>query len=893
MFLAAALLAVNVLADPIEIELTKLEVEDYGADKYYVYSNSDYKVTLDIYTTFPWVAGTTYGLANVDPEYTKVIDVKTSRSYACTELEFVLGENLEDVEVTTTGKYNNPGTGVDEFISIHAVYVKKEMTPIDLALYGECEFIDLGSMQIYQFTAATAMGDAYSVDIPVLAAELVSGTEYSIANGTIHNSANITTPSGKVTLSEAALTLTYLDLEESYLLMGTMKDANGQEYNVQILSSLPAGPETVELSFYNTVLSEDEGDIKFKYQDDEYQLICYLSPKEGDDLSTMTLVGGEYNVLSYSKFGMYDASFGMYMADALADAHASVEVTEEATVLTLTFSQNGDDYAITASTADKSQQSVELTFTTCLFEDKTYVEETEWTKKSIKFQGYTEDEMYKATFEIYTDHVAGEYSIADCNPYNRSIVNRETWENFDFSEGKLVVAVDGNVYTLEGELLYVNEESGEETAYTVHMSYTKPEQVEITIAGAVLSSYPDWENPSLMNYSLAADGTDYSVQLSFAVEGELVDGDYELGEYDNVSDNVFWNSVSFVEGSKVNVKNETAWNGDACIVVTGEVMGLDGVKYVLNLTNGLPSPDHKYELVDQTATVTCQFRENGSWDIEGVNEQILVHLQLSAEYYEGSYNMDSWNFGYNNYLVVNEQPMEIGYASVDVVEKDGNVELTGWAMAVDGVTGESHYVTLALTGEATAEPAAEGDNTEKDIEVRFTEYELSEDWMWGGAILDATNEDGYSLHVVFSEPLDEEGKLVQGVCVVTNDWESPFNRITPSTAMEGGEGPMPLSLNEEGDDVLPNGSYVADAEGNFWFIYNGGANISYDENGELLFELDALNTAGKSIIVTVSAPEPEGVRNANINSMAIKQILNGQVVIIRDNKTYNLMGVQM
>ena len=45
--------------------------------------------------------------------------------------------------------------------------------------------------------------------------------------------------------------------------------------------------------------------------------------------------------------------------------------------------------------------------------------------------------------------------------------------------------------------------------------------------------------------------------------------------------------------------------------------------------------------------------------------------------------------------------------------------------------------------------------------------------------------------------------------------------------------------------------------------------------------------------ITVSKSTPTGVDSTNANIKAVKEIRNGQVVIIRDNKTYNVLGIQL
>lgn len=124
---AAVLMAGNMMAqDVIEIKLTNLEASDYGTDKMFAYSNNDYEVMLDIYTNFVWAAGQTFGLANIDKEFSWIKDKAQNRKYQITELAFVFGENREDIDITATGVFNT------ETISIHAVY-PAPAEPTDLA----------------------------------------------------------------------------------------------------------------------------------------------------------------------------------------------------------------------------------------------------------------------------------------------------------------------------------------------------------------------------------------------------------------------------------------------------------------------------------------------------------------------------------------------------------------------------------------------------------------------------------------------------------------------------------------------------------------------------------------------------------------------------------------
>lgn len=656
------------------------------------------------------------------------------------------------------------------FVAAAVMAVNVMADPIELGLFGSYEFMDLGAMKIYEVKAATMMGESYAVDIPVMVDELVSGSTYSIADETIHYSANITTPSGTtLALEEAVLELTYLELEQMYLLQGTLKDENGQVYKVQIGVNLPEGPQSYELNFYNTVLSEDEGDIKFKYQNEEYQLICYLKPVAGDDLSSMTLVGGEYEVLSYSKFGPM-GEFGYELVD-LVDAKASVEVSEDATVLTLTFTQNGDEYTIVASTGAKPKIVVEQS----------------------------------------------EVAIYDWNA---------------------------------------------------------PEYTIVTMA------YP----------------TDWTFQLSIVANEGLAEGEYELGEYDNVADGDYVNTYNFVPGSKITLTKGTDWKGDDCWIISGELVATDGSVFDITLSTAPAQADVNLEkVVAENATVVCNFRTE-KWSIEaafGAESKDTIRLQFANAEYAGEYT-ETYDLGWDNLLVYGEDVAdEIETVSLKAEEEGDDIHVTGWIILYSYDTDKTYYVPVDLKGAMVEEDPAEGDE-QSDLTVTLQKVNLV-DYGWNFDF-SASNEEGYELVLMFSWGVSlEDGKLPAGELPISADQDIDA-RIVPSIEIpEGGYGPGPLSLEDEGEEEtpVPDGSYITDGE-KFWFLYEGSATIAYNEEGALQMVINAKNTAGNVLTITIDEdPSLTGCENAEAAVKVVKAVENGQLIINRGGEKYNVVGAKL
>lgn len=518
-----------------------------------------------------------------------------------------------------------------------------------------------------------------------------------------------------------------------------------------------------------------------------------------------------------------------------------------------------------------------LVFTNSYFENNTNITETAWSKKNINFMGFTADKSWRANVKINTNHVAGSYTLADCSDYQVYLTDLSSYDSYYATSADLVVTEDDNAVTLTADMTTNNGD------FHFVITCVKQESIDINIGS--LSIY-DYGKPS---YSISGKGSDYEISLtlvSTAADESLADGEYSIGEYSNIYVKAYYSTVYLTTDSKVTVTNTTSWNGEPCVNITGEVMGQNGQKYNLTLTSGLPMPDKMLELNSSSAVVVPEFRENGRWSMDAQSENIKLSMQLAKEDYAGTYDMKKWNFGYNNTVTVDGVAMDLDDAHIVVTDLGTEVNAKGWVIASNA--GKVYYVAVDITGEKGVEPAASGDCTEAMPGLSFTNYEISSDWMWGGWVIDSQNNEGYFLHLV-SGTYYEGGDIPTGEYTVTNDWDVDL-RITPSTFMDNG-GPGPLRAGAAG--ATPNGSYITDANGNYWFIYKGKVNVAY-ESGKLVVECECVNTAAQDVNFAVgeNAKVPTAISNVTVDNdvKVIKFISNGKMVIKANGIAYGVDG---
>jgi large subunit ribosomal protein L6 len=77
-------------------------------------------------------------------------------------------------------------------------------------------------------------------------------------------------------------------------------------------------------------------------------------------------------------------------------------------------------------------------------------------------------------------------------------------------------------------------------------------------------------------------------------------------------------------------------------------------------------------------------------------------------------------------------------------------------------------------------------------------------------------------------------------------------------------------------------------------LEEGTVVVTKDEEGKLAIEIKAVNSCGIPVHIVYGNVPSAGVENINMNAAnAIKKIVDGRLLIIRDGKAYNAIGAQV
>lgn len=437
--------------------------------------------------------------------------------------------------------------------------------------------------------------------------------------------------------------------------------------------------------------------------------------------------------------------------------------------------------------------------------------------------------------------------------------------------------------------------------YVIDMKFEIPEPTDtVTLRfdnSAKASFYPDLGNDLM----LSNDNGDYYVALD--IYNVPMGGEFTLDDMDSYYTQLIdWNA--YVELQIADVKGSINQYGDTT-VMKAEVLCFNAVLYDIELWHVAPKPTEVVELTID-ATFTNELENSGYYTLSGtpVGSDLIVSLSPLTDEVAGTFVNDGvfGRFGaeggrYDFYAT------ETYVAKPNGVDEWGDPDYEVWGvekgtmvveLAADGtITAKasvicSNAVQYNITMTSTYDvPHLDGD-AEIPVEKAYTaadkltaEYNES----YGMALLQVGAADGSDMCAVyfFMEEADEDIVVPAGTYTIDDSWD--YGTVLASTGYDAAYGQVAPSLyatcNEEGKLRLP-----------MWFMVGGSVTVE-KVDGKMKMEINAVNSYNQPIHITYDGTAT-ALENVNVNVEGVrKQIVDGQLVIIRDGKAYNAQGAQV
>ena len=516
----------------------------------------------------------------------------------------------------------------------------------------------------------------------------------------------------------------------------------------------------------------------------------------------------------------------------------------------------------------------------------TSAELLDFTASSGMWQFWAEENGWYTSIVMAASEVEGEYTRMDmADPYYNYIAHFTETDTviIDMLDINAVVTKEGKTYTLVADAL-----GSDAIMYHITMSYTKPDPTDTVSVVATNLYIDEFEFWGYVFVTAEASNDEYGVLLSanqYLTAGEYTSADFSLSSC-QITDKEAKEEFTLTE-----VSVTVAGEGNARTIV-GEVVGDNNVLYQLDLSYVVPEVADTVKIVFETPGVAEWYDADSDYFMYNENGEYLVYLDMITDRnnFAGEFTAEDFLM---NYTAVGE-----------IVGTDTTLVMAADAKAVVVALGEDLvHIDAELTGKngtlylVSTDMQLPGKGLKYDTEiggldrtytVEMDELVVTTDYVeeYGELYVElmAGDNSDYTQLLFYVEAADDVIGVPAGTYTI--DDSADYGTVAASTGYNSNYGPIPsyYSTLVTKEDGLYYGS--------FYFMVTGAV-IVENVDGKLKMEIIAFNSYDLPIHIVYDATQT-AVENINVNVEGVqKQIVDGQLYIIRDGKAFNVMGAQV
>ena len=470
-----------------------------------------------------------------------------------------------------------------------------------------------------------------------------------------------------------------------------------------------------------------------------------------------------------------------------------------------------------------------------------------------------------------------------------TVTDKNTWLDASSIRATLTLTevVDGWEAKIEG---YCDDYNW----YSIDMNFEVPvptKTVKVEFEKSALASFrPDQLNMiQLIQY---AEDYEASITIYNTGLGESFDMEKLVPDYTEFYD---WTAESSVEVA--DVKGTLSQRGDTT-VINASYIGFNAVQYDVEFWYVVPEPVDTVE-IDMPVQFTNTLQD-GYYILSSYTPDKSIFISLSPmtdDEVAGTYVNDGMfgKFGAeggrydfyngNTFIYVEAEwqnyTIEKGELLVEHA-KDGTITAVAKFIARNGV-----YYHVKMTSEYNTH--LDFDEPEEIIDRIYTTDDnvvIDNQSDNNGFIyleINAADDSDQAAFFFYVEEADEDIVIPAGVYPI--DYSEEYGTVAANQGVQG-------------NGVWPS-YYARKAEGGFavplWLLVDGTVEVTKTEDGYPYLEVNAVNSYGVEVhIVYDGTPVGSGVENTELpTENACKVLRNGQLVIIRDGKIFNVVGAEL
>ena len=688
---------------------------------------------------------------------------------------------------------------------------------------------------------------------------------------------------GSIMFSEMNMTLTQEKVSanmERYILKATLVGEDGNTYEVNAVHENIVPKGEVASVILDATITTGEWDFTLEGKNEDLDIKLVINNTDIVGTYGMNMVKWEDSKIAYKGVEVTPLTFKALVNLATHTVDNSLAYVTE---IKMMGNDTIDYHFVIAAPLPAPTDTIELTAVDLKVDDSSAS-----FFGSIDFYASTNDFAIRGGWQA---------TIIEEGTYKAAIfLDDAEWNTITSLEAEITVSLDQNYnWVIDGSMLGSNNK-----VYNLHLTWSVPEQTDTVLVAFEHSArakyYPHLEN----DIQIYNENDLYSASINVA--------GVELGdEFDEEQVIDYFTYLELKDGTVLNVAEKV--NGKLYQVgdttkIEMDYVTFQGVLYQVRLWYVAPTPTKTVKLDIKDAEMIVDYEYNQAYNLVGYTEDrqtafvvtvyasskedvpgTFVNDGVFGKFGDGQYDFDASNSYVGKYNATTESYdlyyIQKGQFTVTLDEED-NVTLTASVVCEDAI---QYEVTLTSKYE---EPHVEFDSEENPVErvygadakVIINDYS-AEYGLISVQIIDSVVGDITALYFVYMES-DPETIIPEGTHEINDTWF---------------DGTVLASIGMDVDGSVIPSYYARYAEGwvaePFYFFQTGTVEVTKNADGKLNFEINALNSCNIPVHIVYNA-EVSGVENINVNVEGLKkQIIDGQLVIIRDGKVYNALGAQV
>ena len=701
----------------------------------------------------------------------------------------------------------------------------------------------------------------------------------------VYDYTHLTTPFsyGSIHFTEISMTLTQEKVNahlERYELKATLVGEDGNTYEVHAVHENIVPKGQVESVILDAALTTGDLDFTLEGQNEDLDIKLVFNNSDIVGSYGMNMIKWADSKIAYKGVDVSPMNFKATINLATHTENGSLAYVTEVKMM-------GNDtinyHFVIAAPLPAPTDTIELTAVDLKVDDSSAS-----FFGSIDFYASTNDFAIRGGWQA---------TIIEEGTYKAAIfLDDAEWNTITSLEAEITISLDKNYnWVIDGTML-----GSDNKVYNLHLTWSVPEQTDTVLVAfehsAKAKYYPHLGN----DIQLYNENDLYNVSIN-------VSGVELGGEFDKEQIIEYFTYLELKDGTILNVAEKV--NGKLYQVGDTTKMEMDyvtfqGILYQVRLWHVASTPTKTVNLTIENAEFIQDFDYIGVYNLVGYTEDLQTAVVFTVyatakedipgtfvndgkfgEFGEGQYDFDAsnsyvgkWNADWETYDLYY---MEKGQFTV-VMDENENITLKASVVCEDAIQYEidltSKYEKPHLEFDSEANPL----ERIYDANATMTINDFTADYgLISAQIIDEVVGDITALYFVASEA-DAENVIALGTYPINNTWFD--GTILASTGMdwEGTVMPSYYAGYMEGWLLEP-----------FYFFVSGEVVVSKNEAGNLTLEINALNSCDIPVHIVYDVATT-GIENIGASMVDVeKQIVDGQLLIIRNSKAYNAQGIQV